>query len=213
MDCHKASISMQLAEDGEIAKEELKALDSHLSSCLVCRRVSAWLNALEENYPAPNTLDDDFADAVMKQLKGERSDEIRHAHPEIETATAIAKSKPERKHPWLGRIWSLVTRPRQRKVKLEKRPAWFSRVAHSMWSLITRRRRKPVAPEKRPEPSNAADLRLLTGLRIYMRYGSFTFGLKSVGPALAPAVAGPSYATGWLRIAGSGLRGKARVRG
>ena len=212
MDCREASIFMQLAEDGETVKEELSALDSHLSTCLACRRMSAWLKALQENYPAQDPVGSDFADAVVRQLTQELAYETVHADTEIESQ--VATPKPRKTNRLLGRIWSLVTRGGRKRAKPEKRTGWSWKGADSrpltrlgshlllgsLWSLVAGRRRKRVTPEKTPGwSSNAA--------------GSMAFGFKSLRPALAPAVAGQSYATGWLRIAGSNLREKTRLRG
>ena len=206
MDCREASVFMQLAEDGEIANEERAALDGHLSGCLSCRRVGAWLEALEGSYPTLDPIGEDFADAVVMQLRGELSEEIGRTDDEIERS--LASPRLEKKRLWLGRIWSLVVRRERSRIELKKRTGrpwkWVSlRPLLGLGSYLGRslfaRGRKEVGPEKRPGwSSSVAD--------------SMTYGWRSLGPALSPVVAGPSYATGWIRVAGGNLRDKSRFK-
>jgi hypothetical protein len=168
MNCREASISLQLAEDGEIASGEREALLIHLSECLACRRMAAWLDALRESYPLAETVDDDFADQVVRRIRRENLGAARE--PDSEAELLPEKRPPKRNRRWLGRIWSLLSGRRRKQRGQEEGPGWPSRVA-----------------------------------------GSMTIGLKSLRPAMAPAVAGQTYATGWLRIAGSNLRAMARL--
>lgn len=195
MNCRDASISLQLAEDGEVTRDEREALVAHLEACLDCRRLAAWLEVVSESYPAAPLLDDDFANDVLRCLSP-GADKVIEEAP-VRVSSSKTRQSTVKQASWLRRIGALVFRGAGRQTAPKKGPGWSRRAAGAAWTMVSRRRSPKALPA--PEPSWSAGMA-----------DSLLFGFRSIGPAMAPAMAGPSYATGWLRGAGSNLRRRTR---
>ncbi len=162
MNCQDANVSLQLALDGEITAAEREALEAHLSECLPCRRMEAWLDELQSSYPAVGSLDAGFAEEVIAAMRGEAVPATAAARTVSPDGAPVLKRA---KKSWLRRLWGVAR--------------------------FGLRRKRPAAPKPVRWTTTAA--------------GSMAFGVRSIRPGLQPAVAGPSLATGWIRIAGSSV--------
>ncbi len=191
MNCRDANISLQLAEDGEVSREERAALDAHLGECLDCRRMAAWLEVVEETYPPAPILDDDFANDVLRCL----SPGVAVANEDMsEGPVATVPVKPAG---WFRSIGTLLTRGARRQSASRKGPGWSRRAAGALWAMLSRGARRQSASRK----GSGWSSRLVDAM---------PGGFRAVGPAMAPALVAPAYATGWIRITGGNLRDRAR---
>jgi anti-sigma factor RsiW len=131
MNCQDANLSLQLALDGEITPAEHERLDRHLSTCLPCRRMEAWLDEIKGGYATVEALDGNFADDVVQAL---RQGEWLAAGPPLmdrELRRETVPAKPKRS--WLRRLWGMARFGFRRRRPVEEKPArWTSSAAGSM---------------------------------------------------------------------------------
>ncbi len=131
MNCQDASLSLQLALDGEITLAERESLDRHLSTCLACRRMEAWLDELAAGYPAVEAVDAGFADDVVRALRQEDLPAVVPPLGEAERRRTTAPPKPRRS--WIRRLWGMARFGLKKKRPVEEKPArWTSTAAGSM---------------------------------------------------------------------------------
>jgi anti-sigma factor RsiW len=131
MNCQDASLSLQLALDGEIAPAEREALERHLSTCLACRRMAAWLDELAADYPVVEAVDAGFTDDVVRALRQEELPAVEPPLGEMARRRIAAPAKPRRS--WLRRLWGMARFGFRKKRPVEEKPArWTSTAAESM---------------------------------------------------------------------------------
>jgi hypothetical protein len=131
MNCRDATLLLQLAEDGEITEFEHSELDAHLSDCLSCRRMSAWLDELSSSYPSVGGLDGDVVEAAMEAL----TQGVGGASEKRARSVVLVKEERTlgRKPSWARRIWSLYRSRRKRKQRQAEAPTgWKTNAAGSL---------------------------------------------------------------------------------
>lgn len=142
MNCQDANISLQLALDGEITPEEQEGLDAHLSECLACRRMDAWLDELRSDYLAVDALDAGFADDVIAAMMPQAvvAHDDAPAHGTTESISPVSP-KPVKKT-WLRRLWGVARfgMGRKKRPAVEKPVTWKRSAAGSVvWGLRSMR--------------------------------------------------------------------------
>jgi anti-sigma factor RsiW len=129
MNCRDATLLLQLAEDGETAEFERSELDAHLSDCLSCRRMNAWLDELSSSYPRVGSLDQDIVEAAILAL----SREVVQASDEQAQSVVMKREEKESKPSWLRRIWTAYRSRRKKKQRKAEEPmGWKTNAAGSL---------------------------------------------------------------------------------
>jgi anti-sigma factor RsiW len=129
MNCRDANLLLQLAEDGEITDSEHSELDAHLSDCLSCRRMNAWLDELSSGYPRVEALDCDVVEAAMLEL----SRAVVRTSDDRAQIVVLKREEKKSKRSWLGRIWTMYRSRRKRmQEKSEEPTGWKTNAAGSL---------------------------------------------------------------------------------
>ncbi len=162
MNCERAELLLQLAEDGELTDAEGEALESHLEGCVECRRMEAWLEVLDENF---ESAADVFAesggmeDAVVGAMK-------ESALPSID---------------------GVEREPTQRTGKRDQKKSMVARLAQAAFNRVFKRRK-----ESEPAQPQPTQLERYRALRETIASGQETIeNVRAVGSVVGAAVSVP----------------------
>ncbi len=169
MTCRDVEILLQLAADGEITDEERFTLNAHLDDCVACRRKEAWLELLDEQFPAALSSgleqSGELADAVVEALGTPRS---------VRTLASVESSSVSRS----------TAKPARKK-------GLFSRVVASLWS---RRKRKLAKAKRAQEREGWID----ASVSALQRTPTSLEGFRAARQGVSSAVSGPMRALKWV---------------